>query len=169
MQMAHLSIIPECYSIYLVIFSICISPEGCFWAPTGANTQSVHPIEVCLLNLLFWPYMYHSLALATHTCIKGMPVPTVRTSVYRYELKLVLKLWYYRVFPTNDVIGTPLWHHWGIPSLISPNNNKLWHWYQYLLICLLVLLLFQNVLFIHVSPLFSYWMDCYFLPFQDHW
>ena len=28
-------------------------PRGCSWAPTGADTQIVHPIEVYLLNLWF--------------------------------------------------------------------------------------------------------------------
>ena len=50
---AHLSIIPECYSVYLVIFPICTSCEGAFEHPQGANVQSVHPIEIYLLNLLF--------------------------------------------------------------------------------------------------------------------
>ena len=31
--MAYYTILPECYSIYLVIFIICTSPEGCFIHP----------------------------------------------------------------------------------------------------------------------------------------
>ena len=49
-QVAHLLIIPKCYTVYLVIFAICDSPECAFEPPI---TQSVHPIEVYLLNLLF--------------------------------------------------------------------------------------------------------------------
>ena len=50
--MAHLLIIPDCYSVYLVVFPICVSPEGCFEHPRVLILKSVHPIEVSL-NLLF--------------------------------------------------------------------------------------------------------------------
>ena len=42
-RMAYYTILPECYSIYLVIFTICASPEGCFVHPKGGNTHLVHP------------------------------------------------------------------------------------------------------------------------------
>ena len=59
--------------------------------------------------------MYNSLALAVHTCIKSVPILTVSTFVYMYELKSVLELRYYRVFPTDDVIGTPYDVTGGLP------------------------------------------------------
>ena len=67
-----------------------------------------------------------------------------------------------------DIEGLPhWWHHQdspmmslgGISSLISPESNKLWYWYQYLLIYLIILPLFKTFCLIHVSPVFSYWMD----------
>ena len=51
-QIAYLSIIPECYSVYLVVFFQSVPPlEGAHEHPQGAYTQIVHPIEVYLLNL----------------------------------------------------------------------------------------------------------------------
>ena len=48
---AYLSVLSECYSVYLVIFTICATPVGTFEQPQGVNTQTVHPIEVYLLNV----------------------------------------------------------------------------------------------------------------------
>ena len=49
-QMAYLSIIPECYIVYLVVFPLCASPGGCFIHSLGDVIQIVHPIEVYLLK-----------------------------------------------------------------------------------------------------------------------
>ena len=42
-QMAYYTILPECYSVYLVIFTICASPGGCSWAPTGGKYPNCPP------------------------------------------------------------------------------------------------------------------------------
>ena len=91
LEISHLSIIPECYSVYLVIFPICAFPlRGTFEHPQGANTQCAHAIEVyqsksfvLTLNVQFLStgnlYMYQKCASTA-----------VSTFVYMYELKLVL-------------------------------------------------------------------------------
>ena len=52
-QIAHLSDIPECYNVYLVVFPSVPPLEGAFEHPQGTNTQIFNPIEVYLLSLLF--------------------------------------------------------------------------------------------------------------------
>ena len=39
-------------SVYLVIYTICITPRGCFVHPLGKDTLLVHPIEVFPYNCL---------------------------------------------------------------------------------------------------------------------
>ena len=51
---SEFSKIAECYSVYLVILPSASPLGAAFEHPQGANTQIVHPIEVYLLNLLFW-------------------------------------------------------------------------------------------------------------------
>ena len=81
-QRAYLTVIPECYSGYFVVFPICISP-GMFCTPQGDNTKNVHPIELVMLKLLFCSKLYSGseytdtvssfgfipLAPIVHTCI----------------------------------------------------------------------------------------------------
>ena len=39
-------------SVYLIIYTICITPGGCFVHPLGEDTLVVHPIEVFPYNCL---------------------------------------------------------------------------------------------------------------------
>ena len=50
---AYLSILPECYSVYLVVFPSVPPLEGPFECLQGPNAHIVHPIEVYILNLWF--------------------------------------------------------------------------------------------------------------------
>ena len=42
----HYTVYLSAYSVYLVIYTICITPGGCFAHPLGEDTLLVHPIEV---------------------------------------------------------------------------------------------------------------------------
>ena len=39
-------------SVYLVVYTLCITPVGCFVHPLGKDTLLVHPIEVYPFNFL---------------------------------------------------------------------------------------------------------------------
>ena len=39
-------------SVYLIIYTICVTPGGCFVHPLGEDTLLVHPIEVFPYNCL---------------------------------------------------------------------------------------------------------------------
>ena len=80
---------PECYSVYLFIFSICASPEGCFQAPTGGKYPNCPPNRGIPSKSFVLVLNVQPLALATHACINCAST-TVGTFVYMYELKFVL-------------------------------------------------------------------------------
>ena len=77
----NFTIIPECYSVYLVVFATCTS-LGCFEHPR-VIVLKVYPIEVFILKLLscsklysdseytdtVLPFGFIPLALVVHTCI----------------------------------------------------------------------------------------------------
>ena len=54
-QRGNFTIFPESYS---VVFLICVSPGMCFECPSGNRTESVHPIELSILKLLFCSKLY---------------------------------------------------------------------------------------------------------------
>ena len=68
--MTYYTVLPECYSVYLVIFTICASPEGCLSNLWGEDTLLVHPIEVYPYNSLVLGLKVQWNAVAAHTCIK---------------------------------------------------------------------------------------------------
>ena len=48
----HYTLYLSANSVYLVIYTICASPGGCFIHPLGKDTLLVHPIEVYSYNCL---------------------------------------------------------------------------------------------------------------------
>ena len=111
-------------SVYLVIYTLCASPGGCFVHPLGEDTLLVHPIEV-------YPYNCLDLGLkcSGHSYMYQIVPLLLALFVYMYELWLVLYLIILRV--------PPLMMSWEYPSdIIRGGNslsysNKLWYWQQY--------------------------------------
>ena len=81
-QRANFTIIPECHSVNLVVF-LSVPPLVCSEHPYGDNTESIHPTELFILQLLFHSKLYSGgeytntvlsfgfilLALIINTCI----------------------------------------------------------------------------------------------------
>ena len=77
--------------------------------------------------------MYNFLALASHACIKSVPVPLSALLYTCISLNQYLSL-NIEGFPTNDAMGASLWCHWGSPSptTISFGTNTNIHLFVYL-------------------------------------
>ena len=79
-QMTIIQFYLNANSVYVVIYTICTSPEGCFVHPLGEVTLLVHPIEVYPYNCLVLglkcsgcSYMYQivPLLLALFACMSS--------------------------------------------------------------------------------------------------
>ena len=68
-------------SVYLVIYTICATPGGCFVHPLGEDTLLVHPVEVYPYNCLVL-----GLKCSGHSYMYQIVPLLSALSVYMYEL-----------------------------------------------------------------------------------
>ena len=80
--------------VYSVIYTLSITPGGCFVHPLGKDTLLVHPIEVYPSNCLIL-----GLKGSGHSYMYQIVPLLLALFVYMYELQLVLYLIILRVPP----------------------------------------------------------------------
>ena len=114
-QIAYLTIIPECYIVYLVMFPICASPGGVLYTLRG-NTWIVHLIEVYPYKSLVFGLNVQSMAVAVHACINCASTNCLHFCIYVLALNSTLACylqgfshwWHHRNTLWWDDLGTIL-------------------------------------------------------------